>query len=278
MEALIPQSPAAATGTARAHEIPLDIIDANPNQPRKSFDDERIRSLSESIRTDGVLQPVVVRRKGERYELVMGERRLKAARLAGVETVPVVVKDVQDMDSLRLALVENIQREDLNAIEVAQAYRELMGSFGLSQAELAQLVGKDRSSVANSVRLLNLPEPVQRMIVDGEITGGHARALLSLTTGSEQVALAKKIVAKNMSVRKAEEEAGLGQAGKKTKTRRAKEKPTHIAYLEKELSSHLGTRVHVDEKRGGKGKITIEFYSHEEFERLAEMMSLPLPR
>jgi ParB family chromosome partitioning protein len=281
LEALIPQTQPAQVATSDGvMQIDVDKIEANPHQPRKSFNDERLRQLSDSIREDGLLQPVVVRRKGEGYELIMGERRLQAARLAGVPSVPVIVKDVKDVDSLRLALVENIQREDLNAIEVALAYRALVATFGLTQSDLASLIGRDRSSVANTLRLLNLPEEVQRMIVDERITGGHARALLALPTQKEQLELARKVIARNLSVRQTEMESGLG-GPKKKKTdgdKPAKEKAPHLEYLENAMSNHLGTRVVIDEKRGGKGKITIEFYSHDDFERLAEMMNLPIPR
>jgi ParB family chromosome partitioning protein len=174
--------------------------------------------------------------------------------------------------------VENIQRENLNAIEEAQAYRRLIGEFGISQAEVAGLVGKDRSSVANTIRLLNLPEEVQRMVEDGRLTGGHARALLSLPTQKEQLALARRIAEHNLSVRQVEAEVGLTRTRRSDKTRRAKEKPAHIADLEKAFAGYLATRVDIHEKRGGKGRITIEFYSHDDFERLATLMSVPLPR
>lgn len=281
LEALIPQrQPVQVAASDGVMQIDVDKIEANPHQPRKNFNDERLRQLSDSIREDGLLQPVVVRRKGEGFELIMGERRLQAARLAGVPSVPVIVKDVKDVDSLRLALVENIQREDLNAIEVALAYRALVATFGLTQSDLASLIGRDRSSVANTLRLLNLPEEVQRMIVDERISGGHARALLALPTQKEQLELARKVIARNLSVRQAEAEAGVGGPKKKKSDgdKPAKEKAPHLTYLENAMSNHLGTRVVIDEKRGGKGKITIEFYSHDDFERLAELMSLPVPR
>lgn len=280
LEALIPQvvSATAQVGHGeRIVEIEVEQIRANPNQPRKSFDDDKLKQLSESIRTDGVLQPIVVRKRGDTYQLIMGERRLQAARLAGVPKVPVIVKDVKDADSLRLALVENIQREDLNAIEVAHAFRELVSTFGLTQSELADMIGRNRSSVANTMRLLNLPDDVQQMIVDERLTGGHARALLALPTQKEQLALARRIVGRNLSVRQAEVEVGLA-AKKKRGEKKQKEKPPHIAYLENALTQHLGTRVSIDERRGGKGKITIEFYGHDDFERLAEVMNLPIPR
>jgi ParB family chromosome partitioning protein len=281
LEALIPQTTAASVEPgARVVEVDVERIENNPHQPRKSVNDDRLKQLSDSIKEDGVLQPIVVRRNGERYQLIMGERRLRAAKLAGVPKVPAIVKDVKDVDSLRLALVENIQREDLNAVEVAHAYRALVASFGLTQSDLAKLIGRDRSSVANTLRLLNLPEEVQQMIVDERLTGGHARALLALPTQKDQLALARRIIDKNLSVRQAEVEAGLGTKQKRLvgQDKKLKEKPAHITFLENALSNHLGTRVVIDEQRKGRGKITIEFYGHDDFERLASLMHLPLPR
>lgn len=262
----------------RIIDVPTDAVEANPFQPRKRFDSERLKELADSIRADGILQPVVVRRKGAKYELIMGERRLQAARLAGVPTIPVVVRDVRDADALRLAIVENIQRENLNAIEEAVAYRRLIAEFGLSQADVAGVVGKDRSSVANTLRLLNLPEDVQRMVEEGTLTGGHARALLSLPTQKEQLALARRIAEQNLSVRQVEAEVGLTRVKKSNAARRHKEKAAYLVDLEKAFAQYLGTRVAIEEKRGGKGRIQIEFYSYDDFERLAGLMHVQLPR
>ena len=280
LEALIPKGPPAASTDAGERVVEVDVteIETNPYQPRKTLDDVKLKQLSESIKEDGLLQPIVVRQSGDKYQLVMGERRLQAARLAGVPKVPALVKNVKDVDSLRLALVENIQREDLNVIEVAYAYRTLVGSFGLTQSDLAQLIGRDRSSVANTLRLLNLPDEVQKMIVGDQLTGGHARALLALPTQKDQLELARRIVKNNLSVRQAETEVGLVSKKKRKTKEQPEEKPTHIKFLENAISNHLGTRVVIDEKRGGKGKITIEFYNHEDFERLATLLNLPLPR
>jgi ParB family chromosome partitioning protein len=258
--------------------VATEFIETNPFQPRKHIDDDRLKELSDSIKSDGVLQPVVVRRRGPKYELIMGERRLRAARMAGVATVPVVVRDVSDADALRLAIVENIQREELNSIEEAQAYRRLISEFNVSQTDVAGMVGKDRSSIANTLRLLNLPEEVQDMIQEGTLAAGHARALLALTTQKEQTVLARRIVAENMTVRQVEHIVGLIKTPKSTGGRRRKEKPAYLADLEKAFTGYLATRVNIDEKRGGKGRITIEFYSHDDFERLAVLMNVPLPR
>jgi ParB family chromosome partitioning protein len=281
IEALIPKAvPVTVDQAGGVVEVDVNHVETNPHQPRKTIDDEKLKQLSASIKEDGILQPIVVRKSGAKFQLVMGERRLQAARLAGIPKVPAIVRDVKDVDSLRLALVENIQREDLNAVEVAQAYRALVATFGLTQSDLASLIGRDRSSVANTLRLLNLPEEIQQMIVDDQLTGGHARALLALPTQKEQLALARQIVDKNLSVRQAEVAVGLGSGRKRSVTadKKPKEKAPHITYLENALSNHLGTRVVIDEKRGGKGKITIEFYGNDDFERLASLMQLPLPR
>ena len=282
LEALIPQSATLPTQAAAMNgatsEVALDRIDTNPRQPRKHFNSERLQELSQSISEDGVLQPVVVRRRGDRFELIMGERRIHAAKLAGMTEVPVVVKEhVRDVDSLRLALVENIQRENLNPIEVGLAYKQLVTEFSLSQSDLARMVGRDRSSVANSIRLLNLPEEVQQLVAEEKLSGGHAKALLSLLTQKEQLALGRRIVETGMSVRDAEKAVGLVKPKAKT-TREPKERPAYLVDLEKTIGSHLGTRVSINEKRGGSGKITIEFYSHEDFERLTSLMEIPLPR
>jgi ParB family chromosome partitioning protein len=277
LEALIPQTVGEDVGGEKVFHVPIETIVPNPLQPRKSFDDEKLQQLSESIKEDGVLQPVVVRRRGDSYELIMGERRLHAARLAGAASMPAIVKEVADADSLRLALVENIQRENLNAIEVANGYRQLVATYGLSQAELAQLVGRDRSSVANTLRLLNLPDEIQQMIVEGAITEGHARALLSLPTQKEQLIMGRRIVKETLSVRQTEAITGLVRTRKRPAGTR-REKPAHITGLENAFSSQLGTRVTIDEKRSGKGKITIEFYDHDDFERVAQLMRVTLPR
>lgn len=276
LEALIPQIVKDAPGENGVQLIPVDAIRANPHQPRKHFNPEKIQSLSDSIRQDGVLQPVVVRRQAGGYQLIMGERRLQAARLAGVATIPAVIRQAEDVDALRLALVENLQREDLDPIEIAEAYRALLESFGLSQQELADLIGKDRSSVANTMRLLSLPEEIRDLITAGKLSEGHARALLSLPTRTEQMAMARRIIDNALNVRQVEQETASRRPGRPRRS--VKEKAPHVRQLENAISSHLGTRVSIEERRGGRGRMVIEFYSHEEFERLSEKMRIPLPR
>jgi ParB family chromosome partitioning protein len=277
LEALIPQSVMESIDSEKILNLPLDSIEVNPNQPRKQFNEDSIKGLSESIREDGLLQPVVVRKRGDRYQLVLGERRLKAARLAGVATIPAMLKTVEDVDSLRLALVENLQRENLNPVDVAQAYRALIDRFGITQEELAQMIGKDRSSVANTLRLLKLPEKVRSFLLENKISEGHARAILALPLASEQIALAERIVRTGLSVREAEASVGEKKGGKRER-KADRTKPPHITFLENAISQYLATKVAIEEKRGGKGRMVIDFYSHDDFERLCELMQIPLPR
>jgi ParB family chromosome partitioning protein len=257
--------------------LPLDTIDMNPNQPRKHFNEDSIQGLSVSIREDGLLQPVVVRKRGDRYQLILGERRLKAAKLAGAATIPAIMKAVEDVDSLRLALVENLQRENLNPVDVAQAYRALIDRFGITQEELASMIGKDRSSVANTLRLLKLPEKVRAFLLENKLSEGHARAILALPLASEQVALAERIVRSGISVRDAEASVSRKKISKRS-GKADRTRPPHIAFLENAISQYLATKVAIEEKRGGKGRMVIDFYSHDDFERLCELMQIPLPR
>jgi ParB family chromosome partitioning protein len=277
LDALIPRGVMESLDTDKVTHIPVDRIHANPNQPRKRFDGEKIHSLAESIRSDGVLQPVVVRKKGESYELVMGERRLQAARVAGIPSIPAIVRTVADVDTLRLALVENLQREDLNPIEVAEGYRALSEKFGLSQQELAGMVGKDRSSVSNTLRLLGLPVEIRNMVIEGQLAEGHARVLLGLSTRAEQLLWAKRIVDKQLSVRFVEAEIGARRP-RRTLRQSKREKPAHITLLENAFAERLSTRVAIEERRGGKGRIVIDFFTHEDFERIADLMNVALPR
>src|SRR5215470_6952093 len=200
--ALLPPS---ADVEAKATELAVDSIEPNPNQPRKSFDDTKLNDLSISLGQTGILQPVVVRRVGQGYQLIVGERRWRAAKLAGLTRIPAVVREATDAQSLELALVENLLREDLNPIEEAEAYQRLLAQFSWTQEELSQKIGKDRSSVANSLRLLRLPDVIQDDLKSGRLTMGHARALLALTLPSEQLRLRDEILAQAMSVRSTEE-------------------------------------------------------------------------
>ncbi len=248
--------------------IPVSEIRGSGQQPRRSFAPEELRDLVESIREKGVLQPVIVRPTAAGYELVAGERRLRAAQAAGVGTIPAIVKKFSDRESLEAALVENVQRADLNAIELAEAYQRLAAEFSLSHEEIARRVGKDRVTVANTVRLLRLPADVKQAVVDGRLSAGHARALLSAPAG-RLVAIFEVALRKGLSVREVER---LCQEGERKGTRRKPQRhDPHLKDLEDRLSRMGGTRVRV---RGTpkKGRIEVSYFSEGEFQRLCEIL------
>ena len=265
-----PASSAEAPGAA-AVELPIDSITPNPHQPRKDFDDKALQDLSASLRQSGVLQPVVVRRLGDGYQLVVGERRWRAAKLAGITRIPAVIREASDAESLELALVENLLREDLNPMEEAEAYQRLLAEFGWTQEELAQRVARDRSSVANCLRLLKLPELIQADLRTGRLTMGHARALLSLDSPAEQLRLREQILAHSWSVRATEE--GV-QAKRARPARRQLRRSAELAAVENALRVALATRVRlVGSERAG--RIEIAYSSREELDRLAELITAP---
>ncbi len=260
--------PGAAVGTT---EIPLEKVLPNPQQPRIQFDPDTIEELAASIRRHGVLQPVVVSRKGDAYELVAGHRRVLAARSAGKTTIPAVVRE-EVRDRLELALVENLQRADLNAIETARAYKLLMETYGLTQEQLAERIGKSRSHVANILRTLSAPQPLQDAVLEGKIGEGHLRALLPLPLSDALNALAR-IVAKDLSVRDAEALVRkMVHVPRKGHARaRLRGGDPDLAQVTTELRAALGTKVEIVRRRRG-GRIHIEFYSDEDFERLYELL------
>ena len=263
-----PASSAEAQGSATV-ELPIDSITPNPQQPRKDFDDKSLQDLSASLRQSGVLQPVVVRRSGDGYQLIVGERRWRAAKLAGITRIPAVIREVSDAQSLELALVENLLREDLNPMEEAEAYQRLLAEFGWTQEELAQRVSRDRSSVANCLRLLKLPELIQADLRAGRLTMGHARALLSLDSPAEQLRLREQILAHSWSVRTTEE--GV-QAKRARPARRQMRRSAELAAVEDALRVALATRVRlVGSERAG--RIEIAYSSREELDRLAELIT-----
>lgn len=268
--ALIPEAP---TGEAReeTRQVEIDRIDVNPWQPRRQFQDETLEELAESIRKHGIIQPLVVSRGEDgRYRLIAGERRLRAARKAALKEVPIVIRDKADSEeTLALALIENIQREDLNAIDEALAYEQLHEEFGLTQEEISAQVGKSRSTVANSLRLLKLPASVQEMVSTGRLSMGHARAILGIEGASKQEALAKKIVQSGLSVRQAEMLASEPEQ-KSVKTEKAKDVFTQDA--EEKLTRALHSRVEIDRRRRG-GTIRITFSNEDELIRLFEILS-----
>jgi ParB family transcriptional regulator, chromosome partitioning protein len=250
-------------------ELPVDSIAPNPKQPRKDFDDKALQDLAASLRQSGVLQPVVVRRLGEGYQLVVGERRWRAAKLAGMARIPAVIREVSDAESLELALVENLLREDLNPMEEAEAYQRLLAEFGWTQEELAQRVSRDRSSIANCLRLLKLPELIHADLRAGRLTMGHARALLSLDSPAEQLRLREEILAHSWSVRATEE--GV-QAKRVRPVRRPLRRSADLAAVEDALRVALATRVRiVGNERAG--RIELVYSSREELDRLAELIT-----
>jgi ParB family chromosome partitioning protein len=268
LEALISQDlRESVSETERIKELDVGWIDPNPHQPRAHFDDGHLKELASSIKRNGVLQPIVVRRSGERYELVIGERRLRAAKMAGRQTVPAIVREVSADASLKFALMENLQREDLNPIEEARGYRALKEEFGLTDRKISEILSKDRSTIANTLRLLKLPEQIIARIEEGKLTAGHARALLAIDGEGKQLEWARRIVEEGMTVREVEQGA---TKGRRVKRRRRKRRiDPQIQALEERLEMRLGTRVRIA-PRGRGGVISVEYYSDEDLERILE--------
>ena len=259
---------------ARISNVPISQIRPNPYQPRTTWDDEELNGLAESIRVNGVIQPILVRRDTDHYELIAGERRLRASELAGLDKVPALVRDASDSEMLELALVENIHRTDLNPIERAFAYRNYIDSFSLSQTDAAKRLGEDRSVVANYLRLLDLPQELKDMLTGGKLSMGHARAILALPTDELRRKLANRALAGRLSVREVERLVRR-QLQKPVEAAVKPEKAAHIADLEEQLRSVLGTKVNIETRKNGRrGRIVIEFYSLDEFDRLTERMGL----
>lgn len=249
-------------------QIALASVQPNPYQPRKEFRPEDLADLAASIREHGILQPIVVRRQGDGYEIVAGERRFRASENLGLPTIPAIVRDATDADMLELALTENIQRADLNPLELARAYESYIHRFQLTQEQAAERLGKSRSSIANTMRLLELPADVQEMISRGSLSMGHARALLSLDTPQAQRELAGRVAVEGLSVRDVER---VGQEQKAQASPEPASKTNHIEDLEKQLRERLGTRVSVQDK-AGRGRIVIEYFSNEELTRLLDIL------
>ena len=273
LSALIPDSPAPATPAAadRSLEIDTDLLRPNKFQPRTHIDDDRIEGLSRSIRANGIIQPIVVRKVEKGYEIIAGERRWRAAQRAGLLKVPVVVRDIPEDKLLGVALIENIQREDLNPIEEAVAYRRLSDEFHLTQEQIADAVGKDRSSIANYVRLLRLPPEVRANVASNTLSMGHARALLGLPDEAAQLRVARDVVARSLSVR--DTEALVKKAGEPATLRPAP--PTvdvHTRVAEEKLRLALGTRTRIVRKGSG-GRVEIDFTSEDELQRLYELLT-----
>jgi len=268
---LLPTRPAAPlqpTAEENAHTIAIDLIDANPLQPRRLFQAERLQELAQSIRANGIIQPLVVRRAGDRYQLVAGERRWRAAKLAGVPEVPVVVREIPDDRLLEITLIENIQREDLNPIETAIAFERMMRELVLNPEQVGQRTGKDRTTIINLIRLLQLPEDLQQLVAERRLSAGHARCLLSLPTIQLQREVAEKAVAQGWSVRQVERTTQKMLEGRKPKHVDEVDTDPNVKAAIQEMERVLGTRVRIVEKAKQKGRIEIEFYSAEDLDRI----------
>jgi ParB family transcriptional regulator, chromosome partitioning protein len=269
LSALIPDAPASPQTSARPLEVDSDLLTPNRFQPRTTMDDGRIEELARSIRSNGIIQPIVVRKTDTGYEIVAGERRWRASQRAGLLKVPIVVRDIPDDRLLPVALIENLQREDLNPMEEAHAYRRLVDEFHLTQEQVADAVGKDRSSVANVIRLLRLPLEVRENVASGAIAMGHARALLSLPDEASQLRWGREVVSKQLSVR--ETEILVKKAVTPEAPREAPQKDVHTRAAEDRLRFTLGTPVRIVRKAKG-GRIEIDFTSEDELQRIYEQM------
>lgn len=269
-------SDSAATNSEELLEIDIDLIDPNSAQPRTNFNEERLNDLAQSIRSNGIVQPLLVRRRGARYQLIAGERRWRAAQRANLQRVPAVVRDIPDDKLLELALIENIQRQELNAIEEAHAYKRLIETLGLTQETVAQRVGRDRSFITNYLRLLRLPDDIQRLVEDDKITMGHARALLGIDDADTQRRIAENIIDQSLSVRETERTIKRIIAGA---TPSAATQPlvtrddANIRAAETKLRRRLGTQVRVMPSQAGVGgKIEIEYYNENDLDRLYQLL------
>ncbi|KLU68314.1 MAG: hypothetical protein RHS_5854 [Robinsoniella sp. RHS] len=260
----------------KQEEIRIKITEIEPNreQPRKKFDEDALLELAESIKQFGVIQPLIVQKKGDYYEIIAGERRWRAAKIAGLKEVPVIIKNYTNQERVEISLIENIQREDLNPIEEAHAYKRLLNEFNLKQDEVAERVSKSRTAVTNSMRLLKLDDRVQQMVIDDMISTGHARALLSIEDKELQYTVANRIFDEKLSVRETEKLMKTIQLEKTEKKTDEKNTVNSLIYkdIEEKIKAILGTKVIVDHKSNNKGKIQIEYYSNEELERIVEML------
>jgi ParB family transcriptional regulator, chromosome partitioning protein len=252
-------------------KLPLETVQPNPMQPRTVFDTEGLEELAASIRAHGIIQPIIVRRLGEGFQIVAGERRWRAAKLAGIQEVPVVIQEVADPAMLELALIENIQREDLNPIETAHAFERLGRDLGLSQEEIGRRTGKDRATIANLIRLLKLPKEIQLLVAERRLSMGHARAILGLSTAEEQIQVAERTVAQGLSVRQVEaivQELTSDRSRSSSGSRKESAQDPNVRAASEELERVLGTRVKIVELNEQRGRIEIEYYSQAELDRL----------
>ncbi len=268
LDALFSSSDSSPFDAEEISSIDIEDIIVREDQPRKNFDPNTLEELAKSIKNHGLLQAILVRPLGDKFEIVAGERRFRAAKLAGLESLPVVIKEVDDQEAFEIALIENLQREDLSIIEEAEAYKSMLDKFGYTQEVLAGKVGKSRSHITNSLRILNLPTEILKMLENKEITAGHARTLLSIADEKEQMRLAQQIVDEGISVREAEQRT-------KTKERQTFSKPIEILELEDILQKHLAAKAVITPKKKG-GSIQIPYYDAEDFKRILELLGIVL--
>ena len=266
LSALIPER-SAVSKSETVTQVNISDISENSLQPRTNYDDEKLTELISSIKENGVLQPILVRPKGAGFEVIAGERRLRAVKALKIEQVPVIVKDVTDQEALVLALVENIQRQELNAIEEAHAFQRLISEFNFTQDAVAQSVGKNRSSISNIVRLLKLPAEIQKSVFDGILSEGHARTLLGVENAQEQKKLFEQTVARQLSVRELENLVKYGVKGGHRWKKKSSSRETHLIAIEEDLQKSLGTKVRIMAQKK-RGKIIIEYYSPDDLERI----------
>lgn len=266
---------------SRILEVPVENIRKSSWQPRRTFEENALAELTESIKARGVLQPLLVRSSGNDYELIAGERRLRAAGEAGLKTVPVIVMDAADGDALEVALIENLQREDLNVLEEAEGYQALAEKFGMTQEKIAARVGKARASVTNTMRLLGLPEEIKQFVVSGQLSAGHAKILTGLEIPEEQILYAKRTIKENLSVRNLEKLIRKAQrAPRKPRAKRDDVPVSHISYLSDKLHKHFGTSVRITScktlanGKKARGSIEIDFYSNEDLDRVLDILGL----
>ena len=262
---------AAESGSEPEASLPIASIVTNPDQPRKSFDETQLSELSDSIKQNGVLQPILVRKKGDMYEIVAGERRYQASKLAGLKEIPAIVRDIDDAEVFQLALIENLQRSDLTPIEEARGYRQLLDTKGLTQEGLAKILSKSRSAIANTLRLMDLPQEVQDMMEEGQITAGHARAILAVPTEEGRIKLAQKVVAENLTVRQTENLAPLFSVTR-DEIKPKNPAPQYFKRAARKLRQALDTTVKVKQVRG-KNKIEIEFKDEDDLIRIIDQLS-----
>lgn len=253
-------------------ELRINEIEPNIQQPRKVFDQDKLQVLSDSIKEHGVVQPIIVKKENGRYVIVAGERRWRASKLAGLKTIPVIIKELTSREVMEIALIENLQREDLNPIEEAEAYQKLMEDHQMTQEEVAKVVGKSRAAVANSVRLLSLDEEIRAMVSDGRLTSGHARALITIADMRKQKELANDIIEKGLNVRETEKLSSQKEKLNTNKKPAVKKETIAMSDLSENLKSIFGTKVDI-QKGKDKGKIIIEYYSNDEFDRIIEILT-----